>query len=305
MSLKLKFFGMMTVILALNALAYFYIGEKIHLHELHNQAQTVVANVEAFGSWVAKSGRVWVKTDNTDSYLSREEFHLGDGELDQRVVFFSKNPALAQREFADVVMQSTSPTKFRMTSDNVMNPNNAPDGFEMRALQSINKYHLTEFATVYEGAYRYAKPVYHTANCIKCHGDPGNAPEDVIKRYGTQHGFGFKEGDLAGVISVSIPTQPLWKNITQFIGPLELGLIASTLLMCLLCVHFWLSRPLARLNRSTQELSLGTGLFNNSTATTRTSRDEVQALNQSINRLSGAIQLALKKWRESQKPRSQ
>ena len=51
----------MAAILGLNALAYFYIGEKIHLHELRAQAQTVVANVEAFGAWVANSGRVFGK----------------------------------------------------------------------------------------------------------------------------------------------------------------------------------------------------------------------------------------------------
>ncbi|MEY4588697.1 MAG: hypothetical protein RL497_773 [Pseudomonadota bacterium] len=301
MSLKFKFSLMMILVLALNALAYFYVGEKLHLQELRAQAQTVVANVEAFGSWVANSGRVWVKANKSESYLSREEYHVGDGELAQRVVFFSKNPALAQREFADVVMQSTSPTKFRMTSDNVMNPNNAPDGFEMRALQAISKARLPEFAAVYEGAYRFAKPIYHTANCVKCHGDVANAPEDVIKRYGTQHGFGFKEGDLAGIISVSIPTQPLWQQITQFFGPLELGLIASTLLLSILCVHFWITQPLTRLNRTTQELSLSTGALNHSTQQRQfTPNDEVEALDQSLNRLGGVIQLSTKKWRDSQ-----
>ncbi|HEY6528017.1 MAG TPA: DUF3365 domain-containing protein [Cellvibrionaceae bacterium] len=301
MSLKFKFFFMMAVILGLNALAYFYIGEKLHRQELRAQAQTVVANVEAFGSWVANSGRVWIKANNSDSYLSREEYHLGDGDLAQRVVFFSKNPALAQREFADVVMHSTSPTKFRMTSENVMNPNNAPDGFEMRALQAINKGHLTEFTGVYDGAYRYAKPIYHSANCIKCHGDTANAPEDVLKRYGSKNGFGFKEGDLAGIISVSIPARPLWEDIDKLIGPLEMCLIASTLILCLLCVHFWITKPLSKLNRATQELSLSTGFFNNSPPSSYQPRDEVQALNQSVKRLGGATQLALKKWRETKK----
>lgn len=302
MSLKLKFFGMMTAILALNALAYFYIAEKIHLHELRSQAQTVVAHVEAFGSWVAKSGRVWIKADSSDSYLSREEFHKGEGELSQNVVFFSKNPALAQREFADAVMQSAAPTKFRMTSDNVMNPNNAPDGFEMRALHSIKRDKLTEYASVYEGYYRYAKPVYHTANCIKCHGDAAQAPEDVIKRYGTQQGFGFKEGDLAGIISVSIPTVPLWKDVSKFVGPIELGIISSTLLLSLLCVHFWLSKPLNSLAQSTQEISLSTGLFNNAISTTQYGGDEVEKLALSIRRLTGATQILLKKARTNQKP---
>ena len=46
------------------------------------------------------------------------------------VNFYSKNPALAQREFSEVVEHSASPAKFRLTSHNVMNPNNKPDVFE-------------------------------------------------------------------------------------------------------------------------------------------------------------------------------
>ncbi|HMW70414.1 MAG TPA: DUF3365 domain-containing protein [Cellvibrionaceae bacterium] len=300
MPLKIKFFFLMTCVLGLNALAYFYIAEKIHLHQLRAQAQTVVANVEAFGAWVANSGRVWVKANNSESYLSREEYTVHDGELAQKVVFFSKNPALAQREFADVVMHSSSPTKFRMTSENVMNPNNEPDGFEMRALQAINKGHLNEFTGVYEGAYRYAKPIYHTANCLKCHGDTANAPEDVLKRYGSQHGFGFKEGDLAGIISVSIPTEPLWTNLHQYIGPMEIGLILSTLVLSLVCVHIWVSRPLKQLTTAADNLSLNTGLFNQSTAPLSAAANEITALQKSVGRLGTATLHALKKWRDAQ-----
>lgn len=304
MPLKIKFLFLMMGVLGLNALAYFYVAEKIHLHQLRAQAQTVVANVEAFGSWVANSGRVWVKANQSESYLSREEYSVNEGELAQKVVFFSKNPALAQREFADVVMHSSSPTKFRMTSENVMNPNNEPDGFEMRALQAINKSHLSEFTGVYEGAYRYAKPIYHTANCLKCHGETANAPEDVIKRYGSQHGFGFKEGELAGIISVSIPTQPLWTDLAHYFGPLEISLILSTLILSLLCVHIWISRPLRQLAQEADNLSLSTGLFNQSTAPLATAANELSALQKSIGRLSSATQHALKKWRDTQQKKS-
>ncbi len=300
MPLKLKFFFVMLCVLGLNGLAYFYVAEKIYLHQLRAQAQTVVAHVEAFGAWVANSGRIWIKANNSESYLSREEYQTIDGELAQRVVFFSKNPALAQREFADVVMHSTSPTKFRMTSENVMNPNNEPDGFEMRALQAINKGQLQEFTGVYEGSYRYAKPIYHTANCLKCHGDTASAPEDVLKRYGSQHGFGFKEGDLAGIISVSIPTQPLWKDLGQYLGPLEIGIILGTLVLSLTCVHFWISRPIKRVTAAAEALSLSTGFFNQAAPAAYTPANELEALGQSVQRLGNATQHAMKKWRDSQ-----
>jgi hypothetical protein len=40
---------------------------------------------------------------------------------------------------------------------------------------------------------------------LKCHGEPDLAPEGVTKQYGTMNGFGFKEGDVSGIISVKVP----------------------------------------------------------------------------------------------------
>ena len=106
----------------------------------------------------------------------------------------------------------------------------------------------------------------------------GQCPEDVIKRYGSQHGFGFKEGELAGIISVSIPTQPLWTDLAHYFGPLEISLILSTLILSLLCVHIWISRPLRQLAQEADNLSLSTGLFNQSTAPLATAANELSAL---------------------------
>ena len=61
------------------------------------------------------------------------------------VDFYSKNPALAQREFSEAVERSPSPSKFRLTSHNVMNPNNKPDAFEDGALREIRDRGLKEY----------------------------------------------------------------------------------------------------------------------------------------------------------------
>src|SRR5882724_4297406 len=116
--------------------AFYLIMDHIYRSQLKSQAETVADNVEAFGTWVAQYGRVWVKDDNR-SYLGHlaltraAEAVASDSQgakllpvavkADTELVhFFSKNPALAQREYSEVVEKSSSPAKFRMTSHNYM-----------------------------------------------------------------------------------------------------------------------------------------------------------------------------------------
>ncbi len=155
-SISAKFSLLLALVLGLNGAAFYLLLTNVYTHELKAQAQTVVGNVEAFGAWVASNGRVWVKADSSTSYLGEEELVNLKGPEQKVVHFFSKNPALAQREFFEAVMQSPSPAKFRMTSHNVMNPINAPDAFETRALKAIRSENLKEFSEFSEGNFRYA-----------------------------------------------------------------------------------------------------------------------------------------------------
>ena len=143
MSLTTQFALVFLVALALIGAASYLILDRIYINQLKSQAETVADNVDAFGNWVAQYGRVWVR-ENDKSYLG----HLGLLQSDDAtgttpkltaVNFYSKNPALAQREFSEVVEHSASPAKFRLTSQNVMNPGTTPDGFEEGALRQIRE----------------------------------------------------------------------------------------------------------------------------------------------------------------------
>ena len=110
MSITTQFALVFLVALALIGAASWLILDRIYLNQLKSQAETVADNVDAFGNWVAQYGRVWVKDDD-QSYLG----HLGLLQPEDTagappkltpVNFYSKNPALAQREFSEVVERS-------------------------------------------------------------------------------------------------------------------------------------------------------------------------------------------------------
>lgn len=298
-SISNKFFLLVVLILLMNAGAYTLVLQNIYQAELKSQAQTVVANVEAFGTWVAKHGRVWVKGDSEDSFLSKAE--LQDTTHTNNVaMFYSKNPALAQREFSEAVAKSASPAKFRMTSHNVMNPINQPDSFEKDALAQIGATNQADYSRLENGEYRYAKAVFHTAGCIACHGDPAKAPADVITRYGDQNGFWFKEGEVAGIISVTIPAESLLTKFSNFIGPIELLLIVSSLLMALWFIRSALINPIKKLTLMADDVSKG----GNSSITVHDikedTRNEMDRLTVAVARMRNSTYLAIKKMREAQ-----
>src|SRR5437762_7681381 len=191
--------------------SFYLVLESVYHSQLKAQAETVADNVDAFGSWVSQYGRVWVR-DNDKSFLGQVTLvNAADPAAANPSApsdvwhFYSKNPALAQREFSEVVEKSSSPAKFRVTSHNYMNPVNKPDAFEAKALDKIRTGHLSEYYEVLPDSFRYARTLYEKASCLACHASAASAPKDVTERYGVEHGYGFKEGEVAGIISVRLP----------------------------------------------------------------------------------------------------
>lgn len=300
-SISVKFIALFLLIVGLNALAYYFMLQNIYQQELKSQAKTVVSNVESFGAWVAKNGRVWVKEGSKESFLSQELYNVScEGDNAQSYIhFYSKNPALAQREFSEVVAQSSSPAKFHMTSQNVMNPVNAPDEFEKTALAIATNTGAAEYSQFVDGQYRFAQTIYHKASCIACHGDASKAPEDVIKRYGAEHGFGFKEGDVAGVISVSIPANPLYMKALNFVGVKEILLILVPFIIALWFVRSSIISPIKKLTEAAHDVSTGKETPIDTSGIDINTSNEIHQLTLALSRMRNSTHLAMKKMREA------
>jgi len=304
MSISTRFALVFIVAMALVGAAFYMILDRIYLDQLKSQAETVADNVDAFGTWVAQYGRIWVKDDAHNGYLGHLPLLQPDdgttataGAL-RPVTFYSKNPALAQREFSEVVARSGSPAKFRLTSHNVMNPANAPDAFELIALKKIRDSGLTEYSELNDEGFRYARTVYHKAACISCHGDPERAPSDVRTRYGTANGFGFRAGDVAGIISVRVPARSFRRVALTVAG--SLAMIIAAFLLAMLFVRFAIVAPINRLTRASHQISLAQPANLGVRRIPRRSRNEIHQLTLAIERLRRSVQLAMHKLGEDE-----
>ena len=307
-SITTQFTLVFLLALGLVGTASYLILDRIYINQLKSQAETVADNVDAFGNWVAQYGRVWVR-DNDRSYLGHlEAFETADATATPprlaAVHFYSKNPALAQREFSEVVEHSASPSKFRLTSHNVMNPNNKPDTFEEGALKRIRTENLPEYYELTPSGFRYARAVIHKASCIACHGQPDAAPNDVKVRYGIQNGFGFKEGDVAGIISVRLPAKSFWDVALDVVGVWQLAMIFAAFIIAMLYIRYAIVQPVRRITAATQQISVGKAADLGLKGVSPGSRNELDQLALATERLRLSINMAIQRLTKKSAPPS-
>ena len=221
-----------------------------------SEGRIVADMAETVGRWASQYGGVHARTQGAGaalpgSFLTRNVYAGADGDAtllngakaEQRQgereamarieTYYWKNPALIQREVADVLMATNSLAQYRMTARTVLNRNNAPNPFEIEAMDALQKAFKehgaeamgkatplassfsglktapNEYWKIQGGQLLYARAVIAQKSCLRCHDTPETAPEflRVNQQFNGGGGFGYKEGQPVGVISVKLPVQ--------------------------------------------------------------------------------------------------
>ena len=113
----------------------------------------------------------------------------------------------------DAHFQSLNPAGYytRDAAVNARSPDNEADGFERAFLEEVNKDRKLEarsevrkidgqpyFAVLQPGEVM-------EESCLRCHGDPANAPGDLVREYGPERGFNRRVGEFVSVLSLRVP----------------------------------------------------------------------------------------------------
>ncbi len=94
----------------------------------------------------------------------------------------------------------------RITSLNPLNPDNAPDAWEKKALAAFEKgvEEVQEFTHTEQGGFlRYMSPLQTSKGCLKCHGHQG-----------------YQEGDIRGGVGVIVPMTPFFALEREMVNTL-------------------------------------------------------------------------------------
>ncbi|NOZ74307.1 MAG: DUF3365 domain-containing protein [FCB group bacterium] len=161
------------------------------MRNIHNRAAMGIENVIIFRRWNALHGGVFVPINDygvPNPYLKGlVERDLATTHGDSLTMI---NPAYMTRQYFDLLEKDT---RFRghITSLRPIRPKNAPDSWERQALESFEKG-STEASVITEldstSYFRLMRPLVTEKPCLKCHQQQG-----------------YKEGDIRGGLSISIP----------------------------------------------------------------------------------------------------
>ena len=133
--------------------------------------------------------------------------------------------------------------------------------------------------------YYFARPISVGKKCLRCHGDPEDAPKDQIEIYGSETGYGWHAGQIVSASIVYVPLdKPIAAAKKSATSLFAMGAAGIILLMGVL--WFFLSSgvvtPLAKLQEKTKQISLGKELDEDVGIH---SKDEIGDLARAIDRL--------------------
>lgn len=102
--------------------------------------------------------------------------------------------------------------KIRHAATKNRNGANAADGRERALIEKFEKdKNLSEVWEDFESEgvafKRYTRPIHVEGACLACHGAKEERPEFIKTKYPDDLAYGFKEGDLRGIISVTVPAE--------------------------------------------------------------------------------------------------
>lgn len=187
------------------------------------------------------------------------------------------------------------------SSDNPLNPKNAPQPLEDQLLKRFRANRSLDGTT--EVGFLNGKPMLVSAapklsakGCLKCHGDPEKAPDEITRQYGKTTGYHYNLDDVVGVSLVGVPLGDVRALA------LERSLIVVVMLTTLFAVIFVainlmvkraLLRPIQEIALTAKDISQG----KMETPVEVTRNDEIGDLGQAIELLRRSFLAAMKRLR--------
>ena len=193
---------------------------------------------------------------------------------------------------------------FRQATIDPLHLPNKADKDDLKIINTFKKQQEKEFdeGTVTKNGqsyYFFARPIkVDKQKCLRCHGDPANAPEEQKQIYGTEHGYNWKLGEIVSAYIVYVPLQKaISKAKKAAINLVAIGVGGIVVMMMILWVFFsmYIIKPITMLEQRTTEISLG----NNLTETiSTTSNDEIGSLARSVDRLRISVEKMLQRFKK-------
>lgn len=117
---------------------------------------------------------------------------------------------ISRQVMARLNIKDASNYHYRRVSRKPRNPSSTPDTFEAELIRIFNRDKSLDFwedNTRVNGVeyHLVARPVTFTESCMQCHGEPSDAPKELIDIYGDTNGFHYRVNEVGGVVVAGFP----------------------------------------------------------------------------------------------------
>ncbi|MDI6865213.1 MULTISPECIES: DUF3365 domain-containing protein [Thermodesulfovibrio] len=252
LNLTYKFTIFLAMVVGTVLLVSFYIvnihQEKLLIKQIENEAKTIAQQIIVLRKWIADHGGILVKKlpeEKPNPYLYKVGLTPEVKDL-QGKIFLLRNPALVTRELSEYAEKMVS-YRFRIVSLNPINPDNAPNSIEKKALQLFETSRQDSYSEIAdfsgEKYFVYVYPLRTEQACLQCH----------IKQ-------GYKIGDVRGAISVILPVDKIFKEVyanKEKLLFIMFFTIGSLIIAVIFLVGIYISRPLYWFRKSIKDFKEG------------------------------------------------
>lgn len=212
-------------------------------------------------------------------------------------------PQVAATKIARQITRDT-PYYVRQVSLRFRNPDNRPDDYETLELRRFTGSSPQESYRIVphkgKDALRYLLPMKAEKSCLVCHASYSSSPSFVQKRFPEGHpSYGYREGEIIGAISVSVPMSELNRTIRSNLAQdllYEILILGLLLLATGLIIHRAILAPVSKVATGIAE---ATRAGNFATRIAARGQDEVGRLVESFNELMAELERRTRQRAES------
>ena len=154
---------------------------------------------------------------------------------------------------------------YREPALNPTNPQDRAADWEADVIQQFRNHPsdselVAERATPTGTALYVAHPIVAKPTCLECHSQPAAAPASMIRKYGSDHGFGWQPNEIVAAQVVSVPFESATANAKREFRAFMILLVAvfaAAFLVVNLLLYRLVVRPVRRMALVADRVSQG------------------------------------------------
>jgi HAMP domain-containing protein len=221
--------------------------------------------------------------------------------LELESVFISETvPAYSATEVFQKLRKNEEYKSF-FYKEATLNPTNLrdkADSFESNLIEQFQKEpnttEISDFSTLPGGRVFYiARPLtVKQESCLRCHGDPNDAPKSQLATYGAENGYGWKLNQIVAVQILSVPAEEVFNQAHRSVSLVLLTLL-GVFSVIVIGINFLLKRtvihPLQKMAKIAESVSMG----NMDSQFEQKTEDEIGTLAKAFNRMKSSLAISI------------